>query len=62
MEQKELTIEEKQQECYKLALEIAQLRKMLFWKQNRFNQLDTDLYKHFKSQSNESQSTAEDNQ
>ena len=61
MEQKELTIEEKQQECYKLALEIAQLRKMVSYKQHRFNQLDTELYKHFKNQQNDQATTTEDN-
>ena len=61
MEQKELTIEEKQQECYKLALEIAQLRKMLSYKQHCFDQLDTELYKHFKNQQNDQGTTTEDN-
>lgn len=61
METKELSVEEKQQECYKLALEIAQLRKMVSYKQHRFNQLDTELYKHFKDQQNEQEASPENN-
>lgn len=43
MSQEEL--QQKQEECVKLSLEIARLNKILSFKQKLFNDLDTEIYK-----------------
>lgn len=57
-------LEQKQQESYKLALEISQLHKILGIKQNQFNKLDTEIYKELKAQQENGtydEPTSEDN-
>lgn len=59
MEQKELTLEEMQQECVAVAFEIAKLRSMAEKHQKRFNDLSYKIWK--KQQENEQESTTQDN-
>ena len=57
-------LEQKQQESYKLALEISQLHKILGIKQNQFNKLDTEIYKELNVQQENGtygEPTSEDN-
>ena len=61
MEEKK-TLEEKQQRCVELSVEIARLRKILGIRQNEFNKLDTEIYHLLKDQENVSQPTTEDHQ
>lgn len=58
MEKKEITLEEKQQRCVELSIEIARLHKVLGMRQFEFNKLDTEIYKELKSKESESQSVA----
>lgn len=60
MEQKEMTIEEMQQDCVACAFEIAKLRSMANKHQKRFDDLSYKIWKMQKEKENESQTTAED--
>lgn len=60
MEQKEMTLEEMQQESIMCAFEIAKLRSMANKHQKRFDDLSYKIWKMRKEKENESQTTAED--
>lgn len=59
MEQKEMTIEEMQQECVACAFEIAKLRSMANKQQKRFDDLSFKIWKMQKEKENVTQTTSE---
>lgn len=60
MEEKEMTIEEMQQECVACAFEIAKLRSIANKHQKRFDDLSYKIWKMQKEKENGTETTSED--